>query len=756
MQKQQSHVLADTISGPRMAAPPSYLALIPAGLAFVLYFVTLSPTINFTDSGELVTVAWTEGIAHPPGYPLYTIVGSLFAHLPLGDPAWRMNLLSALFAALGVGLFYSLITETITGMAGFQRTLTPRPGYSRTSLSPSYSGEPPKRSSRSARVPSSVAVAKGAGQGRKAASDVPATLHNVQAADFAVETRRVKWAAVAGGLAGSGLLAVSLTFWNWGTQAKFYSLHYALVAAILWIALLARRAVIEDVSLGSPNASATRFSPGAWPPATRLLHLLAFTVGLSLTNHFLTFLLLPGIAILLLTPLRYAREMLRRVGRHAGTLVLATLLPLLLYLYLPLRAGAHPLISWGLTDTWGNFWRQVTAQSYQGFFGTADLGNHFVDAVIYAANQFGPWLGAALLAPVAVGVMYLWRVDRGLLAATVVVALVDMVIVLNYNIREIVTYYVPLYMVVLWWAGLGVTQGVLWLQNRASSASAVRLDEENSPIVRVPRNFAATLVLGAALPLVALALNLGVAGHRDNYTAELFVRNAFRTFQPNAVVLTNYWDLTSASFYLQHVLGERQDVTVIDKSLLRSPFYLDYLERNYPQVVSKNTAPFSEYRALLLQWIDTGKPPSRLSAAYINMLNGFIDSNLGQQPVYAEFIAEANDPPELQEIRALYADHQGQLVPNSFGYRISSGTGAEDLRAKDPQPDLRGVTVQRVPLDEIEASVVALYPASLSAVGTYMQKSAVEADREMGARLLAQAQELQSLSVLRDARPRLR
>jgi Protein of unknown function (DUF2723) len=56
------------------------------------------------DSGELIVAACVRGIAHPPGYPLYTLLGYLFAHLPLGSLAWRVNLLSAVCDAAAAGL----------------------------------------------------------------------------------------------------------------------------------------------------------------------------------------------------------------------------------------------------------------------------------------------------------------------------------------------------------------------------------------------------------------------------------------------------------------------------------------------------------------------------------------------------------------------------------------------------------------------------------------------------------------------------
>ncbi|MEK9150291.1 MAG: DUF2723 domain-containing protein [Candidatus Desantisbacteria bacterium] len=76
-------------------------------VSFGVYLYTLTPTVGFHDSGELITVAYTLGIAHPPGYPLYTLLGKVFCTLiPIGNIAYRMNMESALFASLAVMLVY--------------------------------------------------------------------------------------------------------------------------------------------------------------------------------------------------------------------------------------------------------------------------------------------------------------------------------------------------------------------------------------------------------------------------------------------------------------------------------------------------------------------------------------------------------------------------------------------------------------------------------------------------------------------------
>ncbi len=77
--------------------------------AFAVYFRTLGPTITGEDSGELVTAAWSLGIAHPPGYPTWCLFSHLFTWLPFGSVAWRVNLASAVAASGAVSVVALLI-----------------------------------------------------------------------------------------------------------------------------------------------------------------------------------------------------------------------------------------------------------------------------------------------------------------------------------------------------------------------------------------------------------------------------------------------------------------------------------------------------------------------------------------------------------------------------------------------------------------------------------------------------------------------
>lgn len=84
--------------------------IIVAIAVFLVYILTLAPTIGFNDSGELATVAATLGIAHPTGYPLFTLIGWIFTKIPIGgSEAYRVNLMAAVFCAAGIFVFFKVL-----------------------------------------------------------------------------------------------------------------------------------------------------------------------------------------------------------------------------------------------------------------------------------------------------------------------------------------------------------------------------------------------------------------------------------------------------------------------------------------------------------------------------------------------------------------------------------------------------------------------------------------------------------------------
>src|SRR5438876_578584 len=93
---------------------PSYVpAAIAAGLVFILYLVTLAPSVAMWDTGEYMAAVKVLGIPHPPGNPFFMLLGHAFASLPIPvSYAAKINIMAALASACSAGLWF-LITERI-------------------------------------------------------------------------------------------------------------------------------------------------------------------------------------------------------------------------------------------------------------------------------------------------------------------------------------------------------------------------------------------------------------------------------------------------------------------------------------------------------------------------------------------------------------------------------------------------------------------------------------------------------------------
>lgn len=78
------------------------------GLLLLVYTATAAPSLTWAhygaDGGDLVTAVVRGRLPHPPGFPVYLLLGRVALRLPWGDPAWRLNYLSAICAAAAAGL----------------------------------------------------------------------------------------------------------------------------------------------------------------------------------------------------------------------------------------------------------------------------------------------------------------------------------------------------------------------------------------------------------------------------------------------------------------------------------------------------------------------------------------------------------------------------------------------------------------------------------------------------------------------------
>lgn len=90
----------------------SGLVALATGLGtFLVYLATLAPTVTTNDAARFQISAPLLGTGHPTGYPTFILLGKLFTLLPVGDPAYRVNLMAAVFGAVAAALLVLVVRE---------------------------------------------------------------------------------------------------------------------------------------------------------------------------------------------------------------------------------------------------------------------------------------------------------------------------------------------------------------------------------------------------------------------------------------------------------------------------------------------------------------------------------------------------------------------------------------------------------------------------------------------------------------------
>lgn len=657
----------------------------------VIYLITVSPTVNFIDSGELITALHEPGIVHPPGYPLYTLMGYVASQLPIGEVAWRVNVFSAFWGAMGVGVMYLLVVS----LCSYTEWLLSRRAALTT---PSR-----RRASKSLQAP------------------------DIQTPMPVSYSLTIIFSAVAAAC----LLGAASTFWNRSAQAKMYTLHYFLVLFILWLAVSYRWAYErEDKGL-----------------ARRFLLVLALALGLSFTNHLMTSLLLPGLAVLLLVGSRW-NDRFRALLQEWRVGLPALLLPLLLYAYLPVRSSQGPVMNWGSPTTIPDFGRHISAWQYTVY--VQDNIKFMIDSAgrlwDYAFGQWA-WLTWLVLLLCLASAVLLARFNLPVFLATFVTGLVTFVFTLRYGISEIEPYLVPLYAMLIISVGTAPTLFDKLIAQMDTYRGRSYADGSASNYGLV----ISTLI--ALVALVSIVIQFPRQNRSNDHLAELSVLNVFNSLEKDSIIISDHWDgFVAPSYYMQLVRDVRPDVVVIDNSLLKYPWYLGQLEKRYPWLVANSKDIADTFSREQRKWVD-GKAscegccvkssviPSLqsmcvegtnamlnqqreewsngenydvqlLSASYNALLSSFVERNIDKHPAYVFFRSHC-DPGMAQQ-----GDESSQIAPNytrqlaGLGYRLWPKPPA-DSPPVEPKFDLQGYLNSQTPLDDFAKFNAGCYASAL-------------------------------------------
>ena len=388
--------------------------------------------------------------------------------------------------------------------------------------------------------------------------------------------------------------AVSRSFWPWATTTEVYTLNAFLACLSLFFLF--------------------RWS-GAMAPSRRLLASplipAALCFGLALGAHLATTgLLAPAIALWLF----WHRQ--RLSPALFGLCALALLLGMATYAVLPLRAATQPAVNWGNPDTLDRFWRHVTAAQYRSNLSLAP-------ASLWAGLRFGSgltlWQFSLLGLPlVAWGVCWGWRQQRRLTLFVLVGFLTSVLYALLYSIEDDRDAYFML-------AHLLLTVPLLWGAQSLALALASRSKERTGSLARWP------WLLLWVLPVLTLVLNLGVANRRGYWYHRDYYRNLTAEVAEGGTIFTRDWQFYSPGLYYQHVLGDRPDLHIIDLELMRRDWYLDQLERWYPDMTQPAAAELAAYRRLRDAWEADPKAfesdpegVASLQEAYVGAINALV------------------------------------------------------------------------------------------------------------------------------------
>ena len=84
-------------------------------ISFIVYFLTAEPTVSFWDAGEYISTSAKLQVGHPPGAPLYQMLGAIIAGLATGPDkvAFLINLLSGFMSALAVSILFLTVNEIL-------------------------------------------------------------------------------------------------------------------------------------------------------------------------------------------------------------------------------------------------------------------------------------------------------------------------------------------------------------------------------------------------------------------------------------------------------------------------------------------------------------------------------------------------------------------------------------------------------------------------------------------------------------------
>jgi len=543
----------------RLRDPVVWGGIIVFAVTQLVYLLTMAQSCPFWDSGEFIATSHVLGIPHPPGTPLYVLIGKVFSLVPIGQIAMRINFLSALSSALTILFSYLVIVN-------FARRWT---------------------RGRETRVDLLIAIAGG-----------------MAGAFFAAFSRTFWENATEAEVYGLSSLVMVFVVWlvlKWeasGSDRDRNNSYLLLIGYLLVVAIgihmgsmLVAPAVLLYVLIISPQTIFNRDFL-----LTLLLAVLA--LALFIVARIVGASVISGLCLAALLFAGGVAWRWPRLGRHnlVFWIVVLAAIGLSVQLFLLIRARLDPAINEADPSTWKELWLVLSRDQYKPpnpflkrqASWAVQFDRHFYQ---YWKDQFHlgirpGWF--SMLLPFAIGFIggitqLVKDRRRWVLAATLIFfSSVFLVFYLNFKENEVRNrdyFFVVGYHFFALWIGLGVVAIARWLRGEPQEVDG---EQREPPGGRL-------FGLGAAAILVALSLfQLNHGWHAHDRTHFLVARdyayNMLHPLEENAIILTNGDNDTFPLWYIQEVEGVRKDVRVVNLSLLNTHWYIRQIRDYEPRV----------------------------------------------------------------------------------------------------------------------------------------------------------------------------
>ncbi len=559
---------------------------IAAGAAFayvmVLYISTLAATVTFWDAGEFIATSYILGIPHPPGTPLFVLIGRVWSLIPFPvSVPYKLNLLSAFATALSAMILFVVVVKTLWKPVTRDVGGTPR-----------------------------MIVYGGA----FSAAVVSASALTVWQNAIETEVYAVSFLMVA-------VLTWLLLRWRErrGTpEEKAILLLMAYIAGLSvgnhLTTLLAGPGIFLVFLLTAKSVEFERY-------LSLVVGVFAFTLlvflGIDLEQlgagrFFEDFSLLFSevivgpLFVLLLVLFSGTAYWMHKTGmlRLFGLLLLFFTLALSVHLYLPIRASLDPSINEADPTTWSSFWDVLLRKQYGSrppFPRTVDFFQYQLPLYfIYFFEQYGN-LGVSylFLALGLIGIVAHIGFDRRSFWHFLAVYLafsVGLVFLLNFKlghtqaldqfpgqemheVRERDYFFQVSFAFFGVWVGMGLAHIVRGMRKALAGTGS------RPPVIFYPA--AGLVFMTSFIPSV---LNHHESDHSENYIAWDYAYDILISAEPYGVIFTNGDNDTFPLWFLQEVEGVRKDVLVANLSLINTPWYIKQL-RDWEPPPSEDFSP---------------------------------------------------------------------------------------------------------------------------------------------------------------------